>query len=257
MSCSRPRPSTACYFPASLDQVQPEPMTTDRERGRVNSMTAPEMPPWPASPVSYGPVVLRRFSASDVPMVRELSTDPYVPLIGTLAPNASQQEAEAYIDRQLGRLAEGIGLSFAIARGRHRSRPRRHRPVAAGADPRAGHGRLLRGSKRPRARPRLRRADGADLLRVEHPGLAPNRALYRAVEHRFDQGRRKSRVRARGPAAKPSGNRRPPPGHAHLRSRQAKACLNPCTGGTVCRGRTRPSNKAAGGGRPQAAGPLL
>jgi hypothetical protein len=25
-------------------------------------------------------------------MVRELSTDPYVPLIGTLAPNASQQE---------------------------------------------------------------------------------------------------------------------------------------------------------------------
>ena len=78
-------------------------------------MTAPEMPPWPTSPVSYGPVVLRRFSASDVPMVRELSTDPYVPLIGTLAPNASQQEAEAYIDRQLGRLAEGIGLSFAIA----------------------------------------------------------------------------------------------------------------------------------------------
>jgi [ribosomal protein S5]-alanine N-acetyltransferase len=48
-------------------------------------------------------------------MVQELSTDPYVPLIGTLPPNASQQEAEAYIDRQLGRWAEGIGLSFAIA----------------------------------------------------------------------------------------------------------------------------------------------
>jgi ribosomal-protein-alanine N-acetyltransferase len=48
-------------------------------------------------------------------MVQELSTDPYVPLIGTLPPNANQQEAQAYIDRQLGRLAEGTGLSFAIA----------------------------------------------------------------------------------------------------------------------------------------------
>jgi [ribosomal protein S5]-alanine N-acetyltransferase len=65
--------------------------------------------------VSYGQVVLREFSALDVPMVRELSTDPYVPLIGTLPANASQQEAQAYIDRQLGRLAEGIGFSFAIA----------------------------------------------------------------------------------------------------------------------------------------------
>jgi ribosomal-protein-alanine N-acetyltransferase len=78
-------------------------------------VTTAEMPPWPTSPVAYGPVVLRRFSALDVPMVRELSTDPYVPLIGTLPPNASEREAQAYIDRQLGRLAEGIGLSFAIA----------------------------------------------------------------------------------------------------------------------------------------------
>jgi [ribosomal protein S5]-alanine N-acetyltransferase len=37
-------------------------------------------------------------------MVQELSTDPYVPLIGTLPPHASQEEAQAYIDRQLGRL---------------------------------------------------------------------------------------------------------------------------------------------------------
>ena len=40
-------------------------------------------------------------------MVQELSTDPYVPLIGTLPPHASQEEAQACIDRQLGRLAEG------------------------------------------------------------------------------------------------------------------------------------------------------
>jgi [ribosomal protein S5]-alanine N-acetyltransferase len=78
-------------------------------------VTATRLPPWPTAPVSYGQVVLREFSALDVPMVRELSTDPYVPLIGTLPANASQQEAQAYIDRQLGRPAEGIGFSFAIA----------------------------------------------------------------------------------------------------------------------------------------------
>ncbi len=70
---------------------------------------------WPTSPVAYGPVVLREFSSADLPMVQELSADPYVPLIGTLPPNASTQEAQAYIDRQRGRLAEGIGFSFAIA----------------------------------------------------------------------------------------------------------------------------------------------
>ena len=65
--------------------------------------------------MAYGPVVLRQFSAADLPMVREMSADPYVPLIGTLPPNASAQEAQAYIDRQRGRLAEGKGFSFAIA----------------------------------------------------------------------------------------------------------------------------------------------
>jgi len=70
---------------------------------------------WPTRPVGHGPVVLRAFSAADVPMVQELSTDPYVPLIGTLPPNASGQQALDYIDRQRGRLPEGIGFSFAIA----------------------------------------------------------------------------------------------------------------------------------------------
>jgi RimJ/RimL family protein N-acetyltransferase len=51
-------------------------------------------------------------------MVREMSADPYVPLIGTLPPNASTPQALAYIDRQRGRLAEGLGFSFAIAEAR-------------------------------------------------------------------------------------------------------------------------------------------
>ena len=32
------------------------------------------LPPWPTRPVAYGPVVLRAFSALDVPMAMELST---------------------------------------------------------------------------------------------------------------------------------------------------------------------------------------
>jgi len=73
------------------------------------------LPPWPTASVAHGPVVLRAFSDADLPMVQELSTDPYVPLIGTLPANASGQEAQDYIERQRGRLAEGVGFSFAIA----------------------------------------------------------------------------------------------------------------------------------------------
>ena len=78
-------------------------------------MTPGLLPPWPASPLRAGAVTLREFSARDVPTVRELSTDPYVPQIGTLPGNASEQEARAWVDRQRRRLAEGIGYSFAIA----------------------------------------------------------------------------------------------------------------------------------------------
>jgi [ribosomal protein S5]-alanine N-acetyltransferase len=78
-------------------------------------MMPPDLPPWPADPPAYGPVVLREFADGDVPMVRELSTDPYVPLIGTLPANASEREALEWIDRQRGRLAEGTGFSFVIA----------------------------------------------------------------------------------------------------------------------------------------------
>lgn len=78
-------------------------------------MTTPQLPPWPEQPPAHGPVVLRKFEDADRDMVRELSADPYVPLIGSLSPNASDQEAQAYIDRQRGRLAEGTGFSFAIA----------------------------------------------------------------------------------------------------------------------------------------------
>lgn len=78
-------------------------------------MSAARSLSWPTRPVACGPVVLREFSAADLLTVQELSTDPYVPLIGSLPPNASRQQALDYIDRQRGRLAEGAGFSFAIA----------------------------------------------------------------------------------------------------------------------------------------------
>lgn len=48
-------------------------------------------------------------------MAMELSTDPYVPLIGSLPANATRQEALDWVHRQRGRLTEGVGFSFAIA----------------------------------------------------------------------------------------------------------------------------------------------
>jgi ribosomal-protein-alanine N-acetyltransferase len=51
-------------------------------------MTPGSLPPWPTGPVAHGPVMLREFSARDVPMAQELSTDPYVPSVATLPANA-------------------------------------------------------------------------------------------------------------------------------------------------------------------------
>lgn len=76
---------------------------------------AADLPPWPQVAPRHGGVVLRAFKAGDTAMARELSTDPYVPMIGTLPANASGQQALEWVQRQLQRLPEGTGFSFAIA----------------------------------------------------------------------------------------------------------------------------------------------
>jgi len=102
--------------PAELPAAMARYVTRALAEPPDDARTTPaDLPPWPAAPVAHGPVVLREFSYRDVPMVRELSTDPYVPLIGSLPANASEQQARDFIDRQRGRLAEGAGFSFAIA----------------------------------------------------------------------------------------------------------------------------------------------
>jgi hypothetical protein len=73
------------------------------------------MPSWSVRAPAYGSVVLRPFADRDVPTVMELATDPYLPLIGSLPASADADQALAFIERQRGRLAEGAGLSFAVA----------------------------------------------------------------------------------------------------------------------------------------------
>jgi [ribosomal protein S5]-alanine N-acetyltransferase len=63
-----------------------------------------------------GDVVLREFTPADVALALESSTDPYIPLIGTLPAEATEDQALDWIDRQRGeRLAQRGGHSFAIA----------------------------------------------------------------------------------------------------------------------------------------------
>lgn len=66
---------------------------------------------WP----SHGQVQLRAFTGSDVPMLLDLSTDPYVPMIGSLPADTDVDGALGYIERQRNRLGTGAGYSFCIA----------------------------------------------------------------------------------------------------------------------------------------------
>ncbi len=62
-----------------------------------------------------GDIRLREFAESDVPMLIDLSRDPYVPLIGTLPGDTDHGGAMGYIARQHDRLRTGAGYSFCIA----------------------------------------------------------------------------------------------------------------------------------------------
>lgn len=74
-----------------------------------------DLPPWPSDNPQHGGIRLRRFADGDAAMVMDLSRDPYVPTVGTLQPNATREQATAWISRQHRRHTEGSGLSFSIA----------------------------------------------------------------------------------------------------------------------------------------------
>jgi [ribosomal protein S5]-alanine N-acetyltransferase len=77
-------------------------------------MTEP-LPSWPTTPPAHGRVVLRAFTDADAHLAVELGQDPYIPLIGSLPPHPTAEQALAWIRRQRGQLAERARFSFAIA----------------------------------------------------------------------------------------------------------------------------------------------
>jgi RimJ/RimL family protein N-acetyltransferase len=61
-------------------------------------------------------LVLRKFRPGDAHLAREASWDPYIPLITTVPPLASHEQARAWVARQQKRVRSGTGYSFAIVR---------------------------------------------------------------------------------------------------------------------------------------------
>ncbi|MFF3033761.1 GNAT family N-acetyltransferase [Streptomyces rubiginosohelvolus] len=87
---------------------------------------APGTEPLTVPSMSAGPdFVLRPWEMSDLPLIREASLDPYIPLITTIPAPYSEAAAEAFVRRQWERAATGTGYPFAIVRSRDR------RPVGA------------------------------------------------------------------------------------------------------------------------------
>jgi ribosomal-protein-alanine N-acetyltransferase len=87
----------------------------DAPAGQCDDLDVTEqLPSWPTTTLTHGSIVLREFTDADTHLAVELGDDPYVPLIGSLPALPTAQQALEWIERQRGRLAEGIGLSFAI-----------------------------------------------------------------------------------------------------------------------------------------------
>jgi RimJ/RimL family protein N-acetyltransferase len=62
-----------------------------------------------------GPVVLRPFSFSDLPLIRLASTDSYIPSVTSVPSAYSDDGGRAFIERQLSQASGGHGYPFAIA----------------------------------------------------------------------------------------------------------------------------------------------
>jgi ribosomal-protein-alanine N-acetyltransferase len=60
-------------------------------------------------------VRLRAFSPADLPLVREATTDPLIPLITSVPAFGDDAACLAYLARQADRLATGVGYAFAVA----------------------------------------------------------------------------------------------------------------------------------------------
>lgn len=72
------------------------------------------LPAWPDVAPRCGPVTLRAFRVDDWPLGVALGADRYATDIGSLEHGADESQARAWVERQIGRHAEGRGFSFAV-----------------------------------------------------------------------------------------------------------------------------------------------
>jgi ribosomal-protein-alanine N-acetyltransferase len=63
----------------------------------------------------YGPVLLRGFALSDLPLLRQAAEDPYIPSITSVPPAYSDDSGRAFIERQHRLALDGHGYPFVIA----------------------------------------------------------------------------------------------------------------------------------------------
>jgi ribosomal-protein-alanine N-acetyltransferase len=69
-------------------------------------LTLPELP--------NGPILLRGFGLSDLPLIRQATEDPYIPSITSLPASYSDDSGRAFIERQHRLASEGHGYPFVI-----------------------------------------------------------------------------------------------------------------------------------------------
>jgi ribosomal-protein-alanine N-acetyltransferase len=66
-----------------------------------------------------GPVLLRPFSMTDLPLIRQAAMDPYIPAITSVPSAYSDDGGRAFIERQQNQAFEGNGYPFVIADSAH------------------------------------------------------------------------------------------------------------------------------------------
>ncbi len=72
-------------------------------------------PPLRVPRLAAPPVLLRPFAVSDLAMVRQASTDPFIPSITSVPRTYTDDAGRAFIERQHARATQGDGYSFVIA----------------------------------------------------------------------------------------------------------------------------------------------
>jgi ribosomal-protein-alanine N-acetyltransferase len=72
-------------------------------------------PPLRVPELQEGPIRLRPFLLSDLPLIRQAAADPYIPAVTSVPSSYSDDEGRSFIARQHHQAIHGHGYSFAIS----------------------------------------------------------------------------------------------------------------------------------------------